>query len=405
MFFICCQLQTNIQTSFQKLTRDAYRSLVKCAYEMAMTPTMPQSHFSVLVKCLKENNVRLIERTEDGRTGREFVHCIAEAVKEKCAVILASSNFMSILSDGSQARKTGKEKELVLIRCERNGIPTYMVVSLLEMQKFGGGNADAIFQGINSLFQGSSPFNLPEDVYRHKVISATADGASVNMGKYTGVLTQLKSDRPWLLMIHCANHRVELAVKSAFDIPEFKAIDEFYTTNFYLAKRSGKIKTEVAECAKAVGIDFYSLPKIHGTRFISHRRRGLKVLLETWPAYILAYENVQADTRGHNANTRSKVAGLLKKFKSYQFMCYVQLYLDLLDDIVPLSLVFESEMLLPFEVPLSISRTVLELTQTIDEIGKDEFLGSYIQCFQVTEGGKLGGEFVTAGNKRKCQEN
>ena len=30
---------------------------------------------------------------------------------------------MSILSDGSQARKTGKEKELVLIRCERNGIP------------------------------------------------------------------------------------------------------------------------------------------------------------------------------------------------------------------------------------------------------------------------------------------
>ena len=132
----------------------------------------------------------------------------------------------------------------------------------------------------------------------------------------------------------------------------------------------------------------------------------MKVLLETWPAYILAYENVQADTRGHNANTRSKVAGLLKKFKSYQFMSYVQLYLDLLDDIVPLSLVFESEMLLPFEVPLSISRTVLELTQRIDEIGKeDEFLGSYIERFQATEDGKLSGEFVTAGNKRKRQEN
>lgn len=136
---------------------------------MAMTPTMPQSHFSVLVKCLKENNVRLIERKEDGRTGREFVHCIAQAVQEKCAVVLASSDFMSILSDGSQARKTGKEKELVLIRCEKNGIPTYMVVSLLEMQRFGGVGADAIFQGINSLFEDPSPFNLPKEIYRHKV--------------------------------------------------------------------------------------------------------------------------------------------------------------------------------------------------------------------------------------------
>lgn len=119
-----------------------------------MQPTMPRSHFSVLVKCLKENNVRLIERQENGKTGREFVHCISQAVQEKCAIILASSEFMSILSDGSQARKTGKEKELVLVRCERNGIPTYMVLSLLEMQEFGGVGADAIVRGINSLFEG-----------------------------------------------------------------------------------------------------------------------------------------------------------------------------------------------------------------------------------------------------------
>ena len=39
-----------------------------------LTPTMPQRHFSVLVKSLKENNVRLFERREDDRTGRDFVH-------------------------------------------------------------------------------------------------------------------------------------------------------------------------------------------------------------------------------------------------------------------------------------------------------------------------------------------
>ncbi len=85
------------------------------------------------------------------------------------------------------------------------------------------------------------------------------------MGKYSGVLTQMKNQRPWLLTIHCANHRVELAVKSAFDIPAFKDVEEFYKTNFYLAKNSGKIKGEVSECAKGFGIDFYVLPKIHWT--------------------------------------------------------------------------------------------------------------------------------------------
>ena len=50
------------------------------------------------------------------------------------------------------------------------------------------------------------------------VVSATADGASVNTRKYNGIFTQLKRERPWLLTTHCANQRLELAVKSALDI-------------------------------------------------------------------------------------------------------------------------------------------------------------------------------------------
>ena len=43
------------------------------------------------------------------------------------------------MSDGSQARKTSKEKELTLIRTQRNGHPEYVVISLSEMPRFGGG--------------------------------------------------------------------------------------------------------------------------------------------------------------------------------------------------------------------------------------------------------------------------
>ena len=49
-----------------------------------------------------------------------------------------------MLSNVSQVRKTGNEKELVLLRVERFGIPVYFVVSLLDMATFDGTNADTL---------------------------------------------------------------------------------------------------------------------------------------------------------------------------------------------------------------------------------------------------------------------
>ena len=48
---------------------------------------------------------------------------------------------MGMLSDGTQASKTGNEKELLLIRVEKNCIPVYFVVALLEMVEFSGTDA------------------------------------------------------------------------------------------------------------------------------------------------------------------------------------------------------------------------------------------------------------------------
>lgn len=364
------------------------------------------------VKCCKENGVRLIERKEDGRSGREFVHCIAEAVREKCAVVLASGYFMSILSDGSQARKTGREKELVLVRTERSGVPVYVVASLLEVARFGGGDACSIVAGIESIFRDdNSALLMDQESFTKKVVSCTADGASVNFGKYKGVLTQMKDQgRPWMLMIHCANHRIELAVKEAFNINKLNEVDQFYTTNFYLLRNSGKLKSEVAECAKALGITYYNISKITGTRFVGHRRRGFQNILESWPAYITAYENYIADDKGSNATTKAKVSGLLKKFKSYEFLLTIATYLDMLEMVVPVSKIFESNDLLPYSVNSIIDQTTSELNENIDEIGGDlEFLDSYVGRYSVSTkagdqnwlSGALEGQFIKAGEKRK----
>ena len=108
---------------------------------------------------------------------------------------------MSILSDGSQARKTNSEKELILVQTERNGIPVYFVVLLLEMANLGASNADSIKAAIDSVFasrceegENSVKGPIPLVDYNTNVVSATADGASVNFGVYLG-LTQMKNER------------------------------------------------------------------------------------------------------------------------------------------------------------------------------------------------------------------
>ena len=74
----------------------------------------------------------------DIMTNTTYVSCVAEVVAEKCAVVLSTKHFMSILSDGSQARKAKSVEEMAMVRFERNGLPCYIMASLLEMSDLGG---------------------------------------------------------------------------------------------------------------------------------------------------------------------------------------------------------------------------------------------------------------------------
>ena len=42
------------------------------------------------------------------------------------------------------------------------------------------------------------------------------DGVSVNTGIHRGLGVKIKEDVPWLMLVHCCNHCLELAVRDAF---------------------------------------------------------------------------------------------------------------------------------------------------------------------------------------------
>ena len=73
------------------------------------------------------------------------------------------------------------------------------------MCKYGGTGAEALKTAINDLFTNQ----LQIQDYNSKVVSMTTYGASVNTGSKSGLLTRMKNeDRPWLILVHCVNHKI-----------------------------------------------------------------------------------------------------------------------------------------------------------------------------------------------------
>ena len=95
------------------------------------------------------------------------------------------------------------------------------------------------------------------------------------------------------------------------------------------------IKSELRIASEAQ-TEHYTLSKMSGTRFIGHRQRAFKTLLNVWPSFIMAYENVIID-ENTQSKTRANVTGLLKKFKNYNYITLTRLYLDILEKTVPAS--------------------------------------------------------------------
>ena len=94
------------------------------------------------------------------------------------------------------------------------------------------------------------------------VVTCTSDGGIINFGKRTGLMKRMANERAWLVKIHCANHRVELAVKEAIVNSKFKTVDDTYIIMFSLLKNSGKMKVIIQEACKSENVQLFTIIKI-----------------------------------------------------------------------------------------------------------------------------------------------
>ena len=207
--------------------------------------------------------------------------------------------------DGSQPRNTGHEKELLYAKVVIRGQAVALLLKCIHMDDYGSDAVDlkrAVDETITSEY-------INEEQYKIKLVCVCAGGASVNMGRYKGAVTNIKKTRPWLTDIHCSNHRPELAVQDTLkEDAAFTKVDELLLQ--LLTKNSGKIKRLLKATAMRLDVISVNFIQSSGTRFQNHKYPAIKKLIINYiPMSELMENYLQPGSKLGTAKVIAKMRG------------------------------------------------------------------------------------------------
>jgi hypothetical protein len=93
-------------------------------------------------------------------------------------------------------------------------------------------------------------------------------------------------------LIHCFNHRIELAIKDAFDASAFSKIDQMFQVLHSLYNARPKRYRELKHLAEAWETSILKPTKATGTRWIEHKVNAMKIALEHYGAFLSHIESL-----------------------------------------------------------------------------------------------------------------
>ena len=167
------------------------------------------------------------------------------------------------------------------------------------------------------------------------------DGASVNTGIHRGLGARIRELAPWLTVVHCFNHRLELAVKDAFKETFFDEIDMMLLKLYYLYKKSPKRTRELEAFGEIYDKVITKPCKSSGTCWVAHKVNAMEIVLQNYGIFMTHLESLsQTDSQ---ALKRAELEGFFKKWLQAKYPLHLAIYLDILQPVKLFSLAMQQE--------------------------------------------------------------
>ena len=149
-----------------------------------------------------------------------------------------SGHFLMTCTVDGSTDSGNVEEELFLVvyfDAHANDKKVHVRNRFFAVRKLASGDADGLFECVKRAMQ----YMGMGDGWEKKMVGFGSDGAAVNIAD-GGLKGHLQTLAPWMEMVWCLAHRLELALKDALKDTFFSSIDEMLLRLYLLYEKSPK---------------------------------------------------------------------------------------------------------------------------------------------------------------------
>lgn len=325
-----------------------------------------------LLERLSGSSIGLTYRND--KACSSFVHYIAKDLQLQLLDTLSKVSFFSIQSDGSTDLRN-IEEELFLIQYLNSGPANKQIIVenvFLAVRQPKSSTGLGLFQ----CFENTMAYIGISD-WKERLVGYGCDGTSANMAP-GGLRGHLERVVPWIVMLWCIAHRLELSISDSLKHTYFNNIDEMLLRLYYLYEKSPKKCRELEDIVMMLKVclttDEFSHKRgvrpirASGTRFVTHKVTALNRVLERYGAYI-AHLCSLAEDRNVKPVDRQKLKGYILHWREAKVLVGCAFFCDLLKPASVLSKALQRDDL----CVLGAVETILKIKKRIENIKTTPF--------------------------------
>lgn len=330
---------------------------------------LPFRKYPAIVELEKRHGVPLGNTYGTEHKCQEFTNIIAEGMKDDALEEIKSARYLSVLLDGSTDSSVLEKELMYVMYMGADGSRKCHFFCLANV-------GDATSPGIQALLK--EKFAETGIDLQAKLVSICVDGAAVNLGVRRGLAALLRKDMPWLVAIHCFNHRLELAAKDACSSSYLEEISTMLLNLHYTYEKSPKRLRELKELADAMDESIRKPDKASGTRWLQHKSRALSSLLLSYPVLVAHLKSMSSADSTAKAIDKIRFGGYLKQLTSFKFVLNMLFFEALLNPLAGFSCSLQAD-----SIDLSISvakfKALLAALETLkDDSDKSTELSKFL---------------------------
>ncbi|QQP53599.1 Uncharacterized protein FKW44_006129, partial [Caligus rogercresseyi] len=317
------EILLNMNATSQESAFEATAKVFRTAYFVAKHDK-PFTDFEKLIDLQEANSLNLGRILHSKTVCVDIIDHVSTQMKHQIVRrIIENKSKITVLADESTS-VGHKSTLIVFLKASIDGEmePIAFPLDLIELDNLSAAHIKGKI--MHCLLNNGFTMELLQEM----LIGFCSDGANVMLGVKSGVGKLLQGDFPNIIIWHCLNHRLELAVAQALEATggtkDFQAfLDALYT----LYSQSPKSMRELSECAHNLQITLRRIGRVFNVRWVA----------SSWRAV-----NAMHQKTAQKWQRESQFQGLLSKLCSINFLKNLALMADVLIELKNLSEILQN---------------------------------------------------------------